>query len=66
MATTPPPHYHYHPPFQKDDEGVTPLMLAVRGGTPCLAGLKVLLSQPGILLDMGDGQGSTALHMAAG
>ena len=49
----------------QDEYGETPLMLTVRGGKPCIAALKILLSSPHILIDCQNRRGQTALHLAA-
>lgn len=48
-----------------DEEGSTPMHLAVRGGAPCLASARVLLSLHNILVDLPDSEGNTPLHIAA-
>ena len=48
-----------------DEEGSTPMHLAVRGGAPCLASARVLLSLPNTLVDLPDFEGNTPLHIAA-
>ena len=48
-----------------DEEGNTPMHLAVRGGAPCLASARVLLSLHNTLVDLPDFEGNTPLHIAA-
>ena len=48
-----------------DEDGNTPLHLAVRGGAPCLSTAKLLLSLPQTMLDLPNVDGSTPLHIAA-
>ena len=49
----------------QDEYGETPLMLTVRGGKPCIAALKILLSSPHVFIDCQNKRGQTALHLAA-
>ena len=48
-----------------DEEGNTPLHLAIRGGTPCISTSRLLLSLPQTLVDLPNADGSTPLHIAA-
>ena len=48
----------------QDEYGETPLMLAVRGGKPCLMVLKLLLNSSHVVIDTQNRRGWTALHLA--
>lgn len=48
-----------------DDEGDTPLHLAIRGGASCSSATRILLSLPYIMMDLTNQEGQTPLHMAA-
>ena len=48
-----------------DEDGNTPLHLAVRAGTPCISTARLLLSLPQTMVDLQNVDGNTALHIAA-
>ena len=48
-----------------DEDGNTPLHLAVRGGAPCISAARLLLSLPQTMVDLQNTDGNTPLHIAA-